>query len=74
MIAVTGLGQVVLRGIGRLDMGIASTGGLGIVMLTITIDRITQGFGLTFPDRGRRKWHEVGPIGIVCRLIRTKLK
>ena len=33
MISVGGLGQMVLRGIGRLDMGIATVGGLGIVML-----------------------------------------
>ncbi|MCV5665352.1 ABC transporter permease subunit, partial [Escherichia coli] len=31
MIAVGGLGQMVLRGIGRLDMGLAAVGGLGIV-------------------------------------------
>ena len=28
MIAVGGLGQMVLRGIGRLDMGLATVGGL----------------------------------------------
>lgn len=42
MIAVGGLGQMVLRGIGRLDVGLASIGGLGIVALAITLDRITQ--------------------------------
>ncbi len=31
MIAVGGLGQMVLRGIGRLDIGLAAVGGLGIV-------------------------------------------
>ncbi|MBB5575484.1 hypothetical protein [Rhizobium paranaense] len=30
MIAVGGLGQMVLRGIGRLDIGIATVGGLGM--------------------------------------------
>ena len=45
MIAVGGLGQMVLRGIGRLDMGLAAVGGLGIVLLAITLDRITQGMG-----------------------------
>ncbi len=44
MIAVGGLGQVVLRGIGRLDMGIASVGGIGIVLLAIVLDRLTQAF------------------------------
>lgn len=42
MIAVGGLGQMVLRGIGRLDVGLASVGGLGIVALAIILDRITQ--------------------------------
>lgn len=32
MIAVGGLGQMVLRGIGRLDMGLATVGGVGIVI------------------------------------------
>ncbi len=42
MIAVGGLGQMVLRGIGRLDMGLATVGGLGIVLLAIILDRLTQ--------------------------------
>jgi len=45
MIAVGGLGQMVLRGIGRLDMGLAAVGGLGIVLLAITLDRMTQAMG-----------------------------
>jgi len=45
MIAVGGLGQLVLRGIGRLDMGLATVGGLGIVLLAIILDRITQKLG-----------------------------
>jgi glycine betaine/proline transport system permease protein len=44
MIAVGGLGQMVLRGIGRLDMGLATIGGLGIVLMAIVLDRITQAF------------------------------
>lgn len=46
MIAVGGLGQMVLRGIGRLDMGLAAVGGLGIVILAILLDRITQVLGV----------------------------
>lgn len=65
MIAVTGLGQMVLRGIGRLDMGLATVGGLSIVLLAIVLDRISQGFGLTMRDRGHRRWYETGPVGIV---------
>jgi glycine betaine/proline transport system permease protein len=42
MIAVGGLGQMVLRGIGRLDMGLATVGGLGIVLMAIVLDRMTQ--------------------------------
>jgi glycine betaine/proline transport system permease protein len=42
MIAVGGLGQMVLRGIGRLDMGLATIGGVGIVVMAIVLDRMTQ--------------------------------
>ena len=45
MIAVGGLGQMVLRGIGRLDMGLATVGGVGIVILAIILDRLTQAVG-----------------------------
>lgn len=69
MISVTGLGQMVLRGIGRLDMSLATTGGLGIVLLAISIDRISQGFGRTRRDRGRRNWYETGPVGLVRRIL-----
>ncbi|MCY1294402.1 Glycine betaine/proline betaine transport system permease protein ProW [compost metagenome] len=45
MIAVGGLGQMVLRGIGRLDLGLAAVGGIGIVLMAIVLDRMTQSFG-----------------------------
>lgn len=45
MIAVPGLGLTVLQGLGRLDVGMASVGGLGIVLLAILLDRITQAIG-----------------------------
>lgn len=45
MIAVPGLGLMVLQGIGRNDIGIATVGGLGIVILAIVLDRITQHIG-----------------------------
>jgi ABC-type proline/glycine betaine transport system permease subunit len=45
MIAVPGLGLMVLQGIGRNDIGIAAVGGLGIVVLAIILDRITQHIG-----------------------------
>lgn len=42
MIAVPGLGLMVLQGVNRLDVGLAAVGGLGIVLLAIMLDRITQ--------------------------------
>jgi glycine betaine/proline transport system permease protein len=63
MIAVAGLGQMVLRGIGRLDMGLATVGGLGIVLLAIILDRITQGLGQDSRTRAARHWYETGPGG-----------
>lgn len=68
MIAVGGLGQMVLRGIGRLDMGLATVGGLGIVLLAVTLDRITQAMGR--PRRGVRHWWQTGPAGLAWRLVR----
>ncbi|GGY97387.1 glycine betaine/L-proline ABC transporter permease ProW [Pseudoduganella plicata] len=68
MIAVGGLGQMVLRGIGRLDMGLATVGGLGIVVLAITLDRVTQSLGQ--PSRGVRHWYQTGPAGFIVRLVR----
>ena len=70
MIAVGGLGQMVLRGIGRLDMGLATVGGLGIVLLAITLDRLTQAMGQ--PRRGVRHWYQTGPAGLVMRLVRRE--
>ncbi|MDP3842760.1 MAG: glycine betaine/L-proline ABC transporter permease ProW [Oxalobacteraceae bacterium] len=72
MIAVGGLGQMVLRGIGRLDMGLATVGGLGIVLLAISLDRITQAAGQ--PQRGVRHWWQTGPAGLVWRLLRRSGK
>lgn len=43
MIGAEGLGLTVLRGIGALDVGLAGIGGLSIVLLAISLDRITQG-------------------------------
>jgi len=68
MIAVGGLGQMVLRGIGRLDMGLATVGGLGIVLLAIIIDRMTQALGVSKRERGNVAWHETGPVGLVRRI------
>lgn len=43
LIGAGGLGLVVNTGLGRLDVGMATAGGLGIVVLAIVLDRITQG-------------------------------
>ena len=72
MISVTGLGQMVLRGIGRLDMGLATIGGLGIVFLAIVIDRVSQSFGTSARDRGHRRWFETGPVGLVRSLVHKR--
>jgi glycine betaine/proline transport system permease protein len=68
MIAVGGLGQMVLRGIGRLDMGLATIGGVGIVILAIILDRMTQAVGQARRDKPTRHWYESGPAGLVMRL------
>lgn len=44
MIGAEGLGLTVLRGIGRLDVGLAAIGGGAIVLMAITLDRLTQSF------------------------------
>lgn len=63
MIAVPGLGLMVLRGIGRLDVGLATVGGLAIVILAILLDRMTQSLGREARERGTRHWYQSGPIG-----------
>jgi len=45
MIGASGLGLEVLRGIERLDVGRGFLAGIGIVILAIMIDRISQSFG-----------------------------
>lgn len=45
LIGAGGLGLTVYTGLGRLDVGRAFLGGLGIVLLAIILDRITQGLG-----------------------------
>ncbi len=68
MIAVGGLGQMVLRGIGRLDIGLAAIGGLGIVLLAVILDRLTQSMGQQ-DKNDKTRWFQKGPIGFVYRLI-----
>lgn len=72
LIAVEGLGQMVNRGIGRLDVGLAAVGGIGIVLLAIVLDRITQSVGDT--TKGRLNWKQRGPIGFVLNWFKKKQK
>jgi glycine betaine/proline transport system substrate-binding protein len=60
MIAVPGLGLMVLQGVGRLDVGLATVGGLGIVLIAVMLDRITQAVGKA---SGKVSWKQRGPIG-----------
>ncbi len=72
LIAVAGLGQMVNRGIGRLDVGLASVGGIGIVLIAIVLDRITQAVGDNSP--GRLPWKKRGPVGFVLNLWKKTQK
>lgn len=44
MIAAGGLGEVVLRGITQMQIGLGFEGGIAVVILAIILDRISQGF------------------------------
>jgi glycine betaine/proline transport system permease protein len=50
IIAGGGLGQVILRGVQRADVPIASTSGIAVLILAVVLDRITQA------SRGQRRW------------------
>lgn len=45
MIGAPGLGSIVMAGISRVDVGMGLVGGLGIVVLAIILDRVTEGMG-----------------------------
>ncbi len=69
MIAVPGLGLMVLQGVGRLDVGLAAVGGLCIVLLAIMLDRITQAVGKV---SSRGSWLQRGAIGFLLSRLRVK--
>lgn len=54
MIGAGGLGEYVLSGIQRLDIGIGFEGGLGVVLLAIVLDRLTESFGMKAKKKTRR--------------------
>jgi glycine betaine/proline transport system permease protein len=45
LIGAGGLGNPVVQGLNTLEIGLATVGGLSIVLLAMVLDRITQGFG-----------------------------
>jgi glycine betaine/proline transport system permease protein len=63
MIGAGGLGNTVLTGIQRLDVGLGFEGGLGVVLLAILLDRITQSFG-----RGRTAARPAGTPTLLGRI------
>jgi glycine betaine/proline transport system permease protein len=63
MIGAGGLGNTVLTGIQRLNVGLGFEGGLGVVLLAILLDRITQSFG-----RARRGSASSSPSSLLGRI------
>ena len=47
LIGAGGLGAPVVLGLNTLDIGLATIGGLAIVLIAIVLDRITQSMGST---------------------------
>lgn len=66
MIGAGGLGNTVLTGIQRLDVGLGFEGGLGVVLLAILLDRITQSFGTS-----SRRAAQVVPSAFFTRIRRA---
>jgi glycine betaine/proline transport system permease protein len=54
MIGAEGLGLVVLQGLGRLDIGRAGVGGIGIVLVAIILDRLTQAMANRNPGKTKK--------------------
>lgn len=55
LIGAKGLGDPVRVGLNNLQPGLAAVGGIGIVLLAIVLDRITQGLGRGSPAQGQGK-------------------
>ena len=45
LVGAGGLGDPVVSGLQQLNIGLSLTGGLGIVILAIILDRVTRGIG-----------------------------
>jgi glycine betaine/proline transport system permease protein len=67
MIGAGGLGNTVLTGIQRLNVGLGFEGGLGVVLLAILLDRITQSFGQA--RRGSASSGLFGPLGRIKQVF-----
>ncbi len=59
LIGAGGLGLTVYTGLGRLDVGAAAEGGIGIVLIAIILDRITQALGQFSPGGQRSLWQTI---------------
>jgi glycine betaine/proline transport system permease protein len=64
LIGAGGLGLTVYTGLGRLDVGNATAGGVGIVLVAIILDRITQALG------DKRRMHRVSLLATLKSLVR----
>jgi glycine betaine/proline transport system permease protein len=62
MIGAGGLGEYVLSGIQRLDIGIGFEGGLGVVLLAIVLDRLTESFGVKKVVKAKAKKTATAPV------------
>ncbi len=67
MIGAGGLGDPVLAGIQQLRLGIGFEGGLGVVIIAIILDRLTQSFGTRSGKHGRGE----GPFARLVRVFTT---
>ena len=54
-------------------MGLAAVGGLGIVILAILLDRITQVLGVNAGNT-KLRWYHMGPVSIVLKFFAKKKK
>ncbi len=69
MIGVKGLGGMVLQGLGQLNVGLASVGGLSIVLIAVMLDRMTQAL---VTANHQVSWQQRGPIGFLTSRSRVK--
>jgi ABC-type proline/glycine betaine transport system permease subunit/ABC-type proline/glycine betaine transport system substrate-binding protein len=69
MIGVKGLGAMVLQGLGQVNVGLASVGGLSIVLIAVMLDRMTH---VWVTSSHQVSWQQRGPIGFFTS--RSKVK